>query len=102
MELRQPVFDIGGTLLTGRRGETQQRPAQGRRTYGSSCRLRLRISSGIRSDNVAYLKGWLEKIRAEPAFIFLVLNDVRQVVRFFGERLGMQLFSDMHADEIAG
>lgn len=62
----------------------------------------LRISSGIRSDNVAYLKGWLEKIRAEPAFIFSVLNDVRQVVRFFGERLGMQLFSDMHADEIAG
>ena len=62
----------------------------------------LGISSGIRSENVAYLKGWLEKIRAEPAFIFSVLSDVRQVVRFIGEHLDAQLFSDTHLDEIAG
>ena len=60
------------------------------------------ISSGIRSENVAYLKGWLEKIRAEPAFIFSVLSDVRQVVRFIGERLDAQLFGDTQPDDIAG
>ena len=62
----------------------------------------LGISSGIRSENVAYLKGWLEKIRAEPAFIFSVLSDVRQVVRFIGERLDAQLFGDTQPDDIAG
>ena len=62
----------------------------------------LGISSGIRSENVAYSKGWLEKIRVEPAFIFSVLSDVRQIVRFISERLGTQLFSDTHPDGIAG
>ena len=62
----------------------------------------LGISSGIRSENVAYLKGWLEKIRAEPAFIFSVLSDVRQVVRFISERLDTQLFGDTQSDDIAG
>lgn len=33
MELRQPVLDIGGALLAGRRGEAQHRTAQGRRKF---------------------------------------------------------------------
>ena len=34
MELRQPVLDIGGALLTRRRSEAQHRTAQGRRKFG--------------------------------------------------------------------
>ena len=34
MELRQPVLDIGGALLTGRRSEAQHRTAQSRRKFG--------------------------------------------------------------------
>lgn len=62
----------------------------------------LGISSSIRSENVAYMKGWLEIIRQEPAFIFSVLSDVCQVVRFIGEHLDIQLFSDTQSDNMAG
>ena len=34
MELRQPVLDIGGALLTRRRSEAQHRTAQSRRKFG--------------------------------------------------------------------
>ena len=60
----------------------------------------LGISSGIRSENVAYLKEWLEEIRKEPTFIFSVLADARQVVRFIGERLDAQLFIETPLGDI--
>lgn len=60
----------------------------------------LGISSGIRSENVAYLKEWLEEIRKEPAFIFSVLADARQAVRFIGERLDTQLFIETPPSDI--
>ncbi len=53
--------------------------------------LGLGVSSGIRAENVAYLKAWLRELREKPVFIFSVLSDVQQVVRFFEEELCMRL-----------
>ena len=60
--------------------------------------LGLGVSSGIRAENVAYLKAWLRELREKPAFIFSVLSDVQQVVRFFEEELCMRLFDTAPAE----
>ena len=60
--------------------------------------LGLGVSSGIRAENVAYLKDWLRELREKPAFIFSVLSDVQQVVRFFEEELCMRLFDTAPAE----
>jgi len=60
--------------------------------------LGLGVSSGIRAENVAYLKAWLRELREKPVFIFSVLSDVQQVVRFFEEELCMRLFDTAPAE----
>ena len=60
--------------------------------------LGLGVSSGIRAENVAYLKDWLRELREKPVFIFSVLSDVQQVVRFFEEELCMRLFDTAPAE----
>ena len=63
--------------------------------------LGLGVSSGIRAENVAYLKAWLRELREKPVFIFSVLSDVQQVVRFFEEELCMRLFDTAPAENEA-
>ena len=60
--------------------------------------LGLGVSSGIRAENVAYLKAWLRELREKPVFIFSVLSDVQQVVRFFEEELCMRFFDTAPAE----
>jgi len=70
MELRQPVLDIGGALLAGRRGEAQHRTAQGRRKFSDQ------FLPDITGISVARAKRTVQTLRMSRA--------VRDFIRNFG------------------
>ena len=70
MELRQPVLDIGGALLTRRRSEAQHRTAQGRRKFGDQ------LFADVVGISVASAKRTVQTLRMPRA--------VRDFIRNFG------------------
>lgn len=51
------------------------------------CGAMLGIAATPREENAAYLKNWLEKMHAEPTFLFDILADVNRAARMITERL---------------
>lgn len=51
----------------------------------------LGISSSIKTENVSYLRSWLEDMKKEPSFIMDVLADVVAAFNFISEELGIDL-----------
>jgi len=49
----------------------------------------LGITSGIREENAAYLKGWIENIKEEPKFLITVLSDSIKAVKFIADKLNV-------------
>jgi antirestriction protein ArdC len=45
------------------------------------------ISSGIREENVEYLKSWLDATKKDPKFIFSILSDVNKATGMIMEKL---------------
>ena len=70
MELRQPVLDIGGALLAGRRGKAQHRAAQSRREFGDQ------LFADVVGISVASAKRTVQTLRMPRA--------VRDLIRNFG------------------
>ena len=61
----------------------------------------LGVFSSLREENAAYLKGWLEQIREDPKFLFSVLTDVQNAVRYIGRQLGVPLLCDAPKEDSA-
>ena len=70
MELRQPVLDIGGALLTRRRSEAQHRTAQSRRKFGDQ------LFADVVGISVASAKRTVQTLRMP--------RTVRDFIRNFG------------------
>ena len=70
MELRQPVLDIGGALLTRRRSEAQHRTAQSRRKFGDQ------LFADVVGISVASAKRTVQTLRMP--------RTVRDLIRNFG------------------
>ena len=70
MELHQPVLDIGGALLAGRRGKAQHRAAQSRREFGDQ------LFADVVGISVASAKRTVQTLRMPRA--------VRDLIRNFG------------------
>lgn len=51
------------------------------------CGALLGLSAAPREENAAYLKGWLEKLRAEPTYLFDILVDANKAARMIDEQL---------------
>ena len=49
----------------------------------------LGITSGIREENAAYLKGWIKNIKEEPKFLITVLSDSIKAVKFIADKLNV-------------
>lgn len=58
-------------------------------TAALMCR-ELGLSSSIREESAAYLKGWIEIIKKEPKFLFSVLSDVNKAANMIDNNIASQ------------
>lgn len=98
--LHEMCHSTGSTGRLNRHFEDRSRLAYGREELVAEFSAALvgyglGVSGGIRAENVSYLKDWLDSIRKEPNFVFSVLNDALQIVRFVEKHFGFDLFADV-------
>lgn len=51
------------------------------------CGARMGFAPTPKDESVAYLKGWLEKLKQEPEFLFEILGDVNKAARMITDKI---------------